>query len=219
MKITYNLKNILKAIDKKAAILSVCCGLVFAAACSFSGFGSECEAISRSVLRMHIIANSDSSRDQELKLYVRDRLLQVSPEVFKGCGTESEAEAAARKNIELLQSTAEVAISEYGAEYPVSVTVGDAWFNNREYDGFTLPAGTYNAVRVVIGSGEGHNWWCVMFPAVCLPAAVDGDHDISSVLDDTQTEIVKNSNKYVAGFKVVEIYEELKNRISGWFGK
>lgn len=219
MKITYGFKNILKAIDKKAAVLSVCCGLVFAVACSFSGFGSECEAISRSVLRMHIIANSDGSDDQELKLYVRDRLLEVSPKVFEGCGTESEAEAAARENTELLQATAEAAIREYGAEYPVSVTVGDAWFKNREYDGFTLPAGTYKAVRVVIGKGEGHNWWCVMFPAVCLPAVLDGDHDISSVLDGTQTEIVKNSDKYVAKFKAVEIYEQLKNRISGWFGK
>ena len=98
------------------AVRAVACGLVFAAACSFAGFGAKCDGIRSSVLRMHIIANSDEAKDQELKLFVRDRLLAVSPEVFDGCISEADAEAAAEKNINLLQRTAEDAIRDFGSK-------------------------------------------------------------------------------------------------------
>jgi len=216
LKAAHIIENVLKNIDRRMAVRAVACGLVFAAACSFAGFSAKCDGIRSSVLRMHIIANSDEAKDQELKLFVRDRLLAVSSRVFDGCISEADAEAAAEENINLLQRTAEDAIRDFGSKSQVTVSVGDAWFSNREYDDFTLPAGTYKAVRVVIGNGSGHNWWCVMFPAVCLPAASDGGNDISSVLTEDETDVVKNSDKYVAKFKVVELYEDIKNRLYKW---
>ena len=216
MKAAHIIENVLKNIDRRMAVGAVSCGLVFSAACSFAGFSAKCDGIRSSVLRMHIIANSDEAKDQELKLFVRDRLLAVSSRVFDGCISEADAEAAAEENINLLQRTAEDAIRDFGSKSQVTVSVGDAWFSNREYDDFTLPAGTYKAVRVVIGNGSGHNWWCVMFPAVCLPAASDGGKDISSVLTEDETDVVKNSDKYVAKFKVVELYEDIKNRLYKW---
>lgn len=202
--------NVLKKIDKSIVLKAVACALVLSAALSLVGFDTACEEIRDNVLRLHIRANSDSAEDQELKLYVRDAVLQVSDEIFEGCQNESEAFAAANDKLDLLNEVAQNAVSEKGYDYPVSVSIGDAWFETREYESFTLPAGTYEAVRINIGSGSGKNWWCVMFPALCIPSA--SDNDVSDALGEKQEEIVSNSDKYVVRFKVVEIFERIRNK-------
>lgn len=124
-------------------------------------------------LRLHIIANSDSDFDQELKLKVRDRVLEYTGELFAEVSGKTEAEDLAKYSANEIKSVAEKVIAENGADYSVSVEITNMWFETRSYDGFTLPAGDYDAVRIIIGAGEGHNWWCVMYPPLCVPGAED----------------------------------------------
>ena len=188
-------------------IISSSLALVVGVASVIIPFNKKCDNIRNSVFRLHIIANSDSSSDQELKLKVRDGMLTLAEELFRDATNSFEAQEIAEQNIEILQQNAIKTLRENGYESEVTVSVGKAWFGTREYEDFTLPAGEYDALRIVIGEGEGKNWWCVMFPAVCLPAAKG---DIEDALDSGETEIVKGGKKYKAAFKIVEIYESVK---------
>ena len=127
--------------------------------------------IKTDTLRLHIIANSDSDLDQKLKLKVRDRVLEYTGELFAEVSGKTEAEALAEYSSDEIKNIAEEVIAENGADYSVSVEITNMWFETRSYDGFTLPAGDYDAVRIIIGAGEGHNWWCVMYPPLCIPGA------------------------------------------------
>lgn len=188
---------------EKAMLLS----LVFVFIVGIVSFEDQCKEIRESVLRMHIIANSDSREDQELKLKVRDRLLSESEAVFSGCETREEAENAARLASGRFLNAAREVIERNGSDYDVSVRIGKAWFDTRAYGNITLPAGAYEAVNVYIGKAEGHNWWCVMFPQLCLPAA-SGD-ELKQVLSDEQENIVEGD--YKVGFYVVELWQKLIN--------
>ncbi len=205
-----NIKN-----NKKLIIVSIAFGLIFSVLMELCNFNAHCNTIRGSVLRLHILANSDSEADQQLKLKVRDRLLVVTDRLFKECNGLSEAETAAKENLSLLKSEASKIIKSEGYNYSVDVSVKQTDFNTREYDGFTLPAGTYDAIRVVIGKGEGHNWWCVMFPPVCVPSA--SNSEIGDALNDGDTEIVENKTRYKCRFKVVEWYEDVKNYLKDNF--
>ena len=156
-------------------------------------------------LRLHIIANSDEEADQTLKLKVRDRILSETGELFAEVSGKSEAKALAQYSADDIQSVAEKVIAEEGFSYPVSVEVTKTWFETRSYDGFTLPAGDYDAVRVIIGEGEGHNWWCVLYPQLCVPGAENSlrryGSDVSFVLGDG----------YELRFAVIEWAEKLKH--------
>ena len=181
-------------------------GLVVTILLSNISFAAECKTIRKSVLRLHILANSDSDADQKLKLQVRDRLLKEGGDLFSGLKTEEAARTAAKADITKLQTAAEDEIKKQGYSYPVKVEVAKSYFNTRTYDTVTLPAGEYEAVRVLIGNAEGHNWWCVMFPPMCLPAA-EPDKKIEDVLSQNGTEIVENKPKYEIRFKTVELIE------------
>lgn len=196
---------------------AVACGLILAATMSIVRFDSRCDRVRDNILRLHIKANSDSHEDQQLKLKVRDAVLQVSEEIFGGCGSEDEAVKAASENLELLTETAQKEVFANGFEYPVTVSVGDAWFETREYESFTLPAGTYEAVRINIGEGDGKNWWCVMFPSLCIPSAKAQESLESAEIKEQ--EIVTEPERYVVRFKVVEVFEKIKNRFIGIFHK
>lgn len=210
------IKKIIKKFDRKVAFRSLCCALVTVLAMSVAGFDAKCDEIRENVLRLHILANSDSETDQALKLKVRDRLLEVSNEVFIGCETETQAVKVAKENIKLFTDEAKKVIAENGFSYDVNVEVADTMFETRDYENFSLPAGTYEALRVIIGSGQGHNWWCVMFPAVCLPAAGE-NQGFSGVLKEDTAEIVEQPTHYKARFKVVELFEKTKFKLSKIF--
>ncbi len=170
--------------------ISVLMALVFCAVLSLLSVGRECDAVRESVLRLHILANSDSLSDQELKLCVRDALQAQVDEVFAGCSDLEQAIAAAEANSDILRQTAEEALRSRGCSHPVSVSVERCRFNARTYDGFTLPAGEYNALRVEIGQAKGRNWWCVMFPAMCVTGR-DARSELETVLTDSQLELLR----------------------------
>ncbi|MDR1003226.1 MAG: stage II sporulation protein R [Oscillospiraceae bacterium] len=185
-------------------------GLIFTALLSFFATNNQCEEIRGSVLRLHILANSDSEEDQSLKLKVRDRLLAETEELFSGAESKEEAIALAEKSVALLTLAAEDEIRKQGYNYGVTVKIAPSYFNTRTYGDVTLPAGEYEAVKVEIGSAKGQNWWCVMFPGMCLPAASGSEtKEMSQVLSDEQVNLI--SGDYKIKFKFIEWYEELVN--------
>jgi stage II sporulation protein R len=189
---------------------SLCLALVLTVLVSLTGFTAECENIPSHVLRLHILANSDSGADQALKLKVRDRILQESAGMLDGVKNREDAEKVVSQNLDAIQEIAQQEVYRQGYRYPVKVELTNMYFTTRQYDNVTLPAGMYDALRITIGSGNGHNWWCVIFPALCLPAA-EAPSKISDVLDQNKTEMVCGENQYVVKFKVVELYEQFRS--------
>ncbi len=193
--------------------LSVILALAICCITNISAFSNQCDGIRDKILRMHVIANSDSKEDQDLKLKVRDAVLLKGKEIFDGSVTADEAVEKITPHIDSLEQTAKEAIKNEGFVYDVYVTVQKEYFKTRTYDNsVTLPAGYYTAVKVVIGEGAGQNWWCIMFPPMCLPAA-EAECDINDLLNIDESIIVSNGEKYKLKFKIVEIFEEFYKNI------
>lgn len=140
-------------------------------AMSFVNDGRRLDELRGSVLRLHILANSDNEEDQRLKLCVRDALLEQSGELFACVDSLEEAEAAAEAELHEIERIARETLESQGSSQTVTAKLVDMHFDERFYDGLTMPAGDYKALRVELGEAEGHNWWCVMYPPLCLPAA------------------------------------------------
>lgn len=168
------------------------------------------------VVRLHVIANSDSDSDQALKLQVRDAVLAQATPLLAGTGSRQEAENALADHLEeLAQAGAEV-LAQEGCGDPVAVTLSDQWFPTKVYDGFSLPAGNYRALRVVIGEGAGQNWWCVVFPPLCLASVTEevAATAADAGLSDSQVSLITGQDGgYVLKFKVVEWWEELLQKL------
>lgn len=205
-------KNLKKVLRIEAALLAA---VIIASVCSVAGFAYKCSQVRDSVLRMHVIANSDSDEDQALKLKVRDAVLKRGSELFDGTLTAEEAQAKLEPQKDELIDAAKEVIESEGFDYPVTVEVTDEYFATRCYGDLTMPAGNYTAIKVVIGEGEGKNWWCVMFPPLCLPAAQgDEQTDIDAFLNDGEVKVVRSKEKYEPRFKIVEIFEKLRDRVN-----
>ena len=157
-------------------------------------------------LRLHIIANSDSEADQNLKIKVRDAVLEATGELFAEVSGKTEAVAAAEYSSDDIKAIAEKVITEEGFDYSVQVEVTEMWFETRSYEGFTLPAGDYDAVRIIIGAGEGKNWWCVMYPALCVPGA---EADVVEKYGENAAFLTGNG--YEIRFALIEWIERLRN--------
>lgn len=169
-------------------------------------------AVSDQVLRLHIIANSDSPQEQALKLQVRDRILKDCSHLFADCNSAADAAAVARRNSALLQRTAKDELQRHGVLQPVSVWIGPRRFPTKTYGSVRLPAGEYTSLNLRIGTGSGQNWWCVMYPPLCLTeTAVTADEETLSILKKelsaeeyalvTETEDIQINVK----FKLAEI--------------
>lgn len=196
---------------EKAVLLS----LLLTVLVSMVGFQHQCEDISHRVLRLHVLANSDSDEDQALKLKIRDRILEEGKELFSSTDNLEEAEQVAAQNLERLQTAAQEEVYRQGYDYPVQIELAEMYFTTREYDTVTLPAGTYNALRVTIGNGQGKNWWCVLFPPMCVAASTE-EVQLDTVLTEEQLDIVEESQQYEVQFKVVEWFENLCQWIRSW---
>lgn len=191
--------------------LSLLIGFAIAAVFSITNFASTCEEIRGDVLRLHVLANSDSEEDQQLKLLVRDALLEKGKNIFDGSVTKENAEEKIEKEKEALIKTAKKVIKENGFNYDVEITVTDEFFTTRTYENATLPAGKYKAVRVLIGESSGQNWWCVMFPPLCIPTA---QPDMNLFFTEDEIKLVESDPRYEPRFKIIEIYENIKNHFN-----
>lgn len=193
--------------------LSLLCGFLITVVLSVTSFASACADIRQDVLRMHVIANSDSEADQTVKLQVRDAVLEAGETLFDGSLTAADAGQILQEDVDALEHAANRVLAENGFAYSAQVEIGKDFFATRTYDGTaTLPAGEYMAVRVILGAGQGQNWWCVMFPPMCLPAA-ESEAQLEDVLTDREEKIVESNPKYEARFKIVEFFEKLSEKI------
>ena len=163
------------------------------------------------------LANSDGEEDQALKLLVRDRVLARATELLTQAKDRTEAEALLRAELPELEALAVRELRANGCAYPVTAKLTDTEFPTREYDGFTLPAGEYLALRVVIGEGAGRNWWCVVFPPLCTAASADVPAAaLAAGLTEDQVGLITEEDRgYVLKFKAVEWWEELRARLEG----
>ena len=175
------------------------------------------EQLSERVVRLHVLANSDGEEDQVLKLLVRDRVLARATELLTQAGDRTEAEKLLRAALPELEALAAGELRAKGCDYPVTAELTDTEFPTRAYDGFTLPAGEYLALRVVIGEGTGRNWWCVVFPPLCAAASADVPAAaLAAGLTEDQVNLITEEDRgYVLRFKAVEWWEEIRLRLEG----
>ena len=165
------------------------------------------------VIRLHVLANSDSEEDQALKLEVRDRVLETTSALLAG---ETEPQAAAvllNQHLDDIAQTAAQEISAQGHDDRVEVRLEQTWFPTRQYQGISLPAGNYLALRVLIGAAEGHNWWCVVFPNLCLPAVSERALETSTLTPGQISLLQEEETSYVFRFKARELWQSLKHRL------
>ena len=160
-------------------------------------------ALYNDTVRLHILANSDSEDDQNLKLAVRDALLCEYGGRLCGFENAEEAKGALTLLLPEIEDYAASVIRDCGYGYSVNVTLTDEFYKTRDYEDFSLPSGTYSSLRVIIGEGEGKNWWCVMFPPLCL------DMSLSDFDGYTDEELFIVQNKYSVKFKLLELASEL----------
>ena len=161
------------------------------------------------VLRLHVIANSDSDEDQALKLKVRDALLEGSSDLFLSCTDRSSAASMIEENRALLESIAQNTIIDSGYDYPIKIDLGEEKYPTRSYGEICFPAGNYLSLRVIIGDGAGQNWWCVLFPPMCLSAASYNDVETVPLgLSGEQYKLITETNnpKYTVRFKILEVF-------------
>lgn len=171
--------------------------------------------IADSVFRLHVIANSNSKEDQELKLKVRDELLSYMNIISKDSTSKQEAMQIANEHKEEFTQIAEKVIKENGYNYTVNVQIGKADFPTKYYGDITLPAGTYDALKVQIGEANGQNWWCVMFPPLCFVDVSTGivpdnsKQELKQSLDNEEYDLISktDNNEISFKFKIVELFQ------------
>ena len=172
--------------------------------------------LSNAVFRLHVIANSDSIEDQNLKLKVRDSLLNYMNTLCSNCNTKEEAISIALKHQTDFQKIAEQTIKENGYNYPVKININNFYFPTKNYGDISLPAGSYDALRVEIGEAIGQNWWCVMFPSLCFidvsSGIVDSEakENLEENLDVESYNIVSEKDKFGIEFKfkIIEFFAQ-----------
>lgn len=178
-------------------------------------------SISSKLIRFHVIANSDSEEDQNLKLKVKDEVLKyLAPELEK-CTTIEESRQLLRDNDNKVKAIAEKVIRENGYSYEVKSELSKENFPVKTYGPITLPQGNYEAYRILIGNAGGQNWWCVMFPPLCFIDITKGEvaeektiEQMKEVLSEEELEYVENDSENIQfKFKIVEIYNKLKKRL------
>ena len=175
------------------------------------------DALAQKMIRLHVIANSDSEADQALKLEVRDKVLDFTTTVLQRSADMEDAQVRLREELTRIETIAQREIAAQGYDYPVTAQLASAEFPLKEYDGFSLPAGEYMALRLVIGEGEGRNWWCVVYPPLCTAAAADMPQTAiqAGLTDDDVSLITGEDTGYVLKFRSVELWEQLRQ----WLGK
>ena len=155
--------------------------------CAYSYVNAISNNISDNVFRLHVLANSDSEDDQNLKFIVRDNLLNYMNKLCSNCTNKEEAISIVEENKEIFKQIAVDTIKKEGYSYDVNINIGNFEFPTKEYGDISLPAGNYDGLRVEIGKAEGQNWWCVMFPPLCFV-------DVSSgVVPDESKELLKEN--------------------------
>ena len=175
------------------------------------------DGLQEKMIRLHVIANSDSAEDQALKLEVRDKVLNFTTNVLQRSVDMEDAQMQLQNALDRIENIAQREIVNQGYDYPVTAQLTRTEFPLKEYDGFSLPAGEYMALRLVIGEGAGQNWWCVVYPPLCTAAATDMPETAirAGLSGDDVSLITEEDAGYVLKFRSLELWEQLRQ----WLGK
>lgn len=173
------------------------------------------QQLAQKLVRLHVVAHSDSPEDQALKLQVRDAVLEQASRLLAGVTEAEQAEQVLAEHLAELSQTAEAVLADQGCPYPVEAGLQTVHFPTKAYDSFALPAGDYRALRVVIGEGKGQNWWCVVFPTLCVSVASEWtDIAVSGGMTGDEVALMEGQEgEYILKFKCLEWLDWLKERL------
>lgn len=192
--------------------LVVTCLLIYGAFC-LGGIMQDRQTLSEDVIRLHVVAASDSEEDQAVKLEIRDAVVEKLNSVMDELPTAADAKAFLLDHLDEIEETANAVLEKAGFSDTVTVSLDREAFETRVYDTFTLPAGVYESLRIVVGEGEGQNWWCVVFPSLCVPETTDdfASAAVSSGFSESLTETVSNEEGYEIRFFILDCLGRLQN--------
>lgn len=175
------------------------------------------DALAQKMIRLHVIANSDSEEDQALKLQVRDQVLSYATDILRSSADMKDAQNRLDRALPQIERLAAEEIGNAGYAYAVSARLEETEFPLKEYDGFSLPGGEYLALRIIIGEGTGHNWWCVVYPPLCTAAASEWEETaMSAGLGEDDIGLITEENTgYALRFRSLELWESLRQ----WLNK
>ncbi len=206
---------------KKPIFITITAFVFFLIFSAYSYASSISSDLSKSVFRLHVIANSDSDEDQSLKLQVRDKLLDYMNSITANVSSKDDAIKIAQEHQKDFQIIAEQTILDKGYSYPVTVEIGNYEFPTKHYGDITLPSGYYDALRVKIGDACGHNWWCVMFPPLCFVDVTSGivpessKDQLKENMSSEDYSIISNDNSLTEfKFKIVELFKNFNTRLA-----
>ena len=189
---------------------------IFIFTCAYSYVSAISDNLYNSVFRLHVIANSDSEEDQNLKYIVRDNLINYMNDSCKNSSSKDEIIEYAKKHLDEIKKIAEDTVKENGFNYPITVEIGNFEFPTKNYGDISFPSGFYDALRVKIGNSSGKNWWCVMFPPLCFVDTTTGivpDSSKESLQETLSSENYKivsenDSSEITIKFKIIEFFEK-----------
>jgi len=199
----------MKHIHLKLLLKSIITAVTLTSLIAFIPFEKSCKNISQDVFRLHIIANSNNTDDQELKLKVRDAILKQTDSLYQNAHSIIEAKKLTSENLSLILNTAKNTITENGYSYDVNAEITNMHFDTRHYDNITMPSGQYDALRVTIGKASGKNWWCVMYPALCVGSASNYQELEENLTPEEYAILTGSGTQYELKFKVVEYFEKI----------
>lgn len=211
--------NFIKMVNsKKAKIIFIIFLLFFLYICisAYSYVYSVSNNLCGSVFRLHVIANSDSENDQILKYNVRDNIIKYINKLCNNCNSKEDVINIVQNNIDEIKEIAQKTISDEGYDYNVNIKIGNFMFPTKNYGDISLPVGFYDALRIEIGSANGKNWWCVLYPSLCFVNVTSGivpddsKENLKNSLSDEEYNLVSNSenNQFKFKFKLIEFFNK-----------
>jgi stage II sporulation protein R len=178
-----------------------------------SSLASDKKQLSNDILRLHVVGASNSQADQAVKLQVRDAVLTAVEDVTSGADNKEDAEKLLSENLQILEQAANDVLVEQGFSQRATVSLKKEEFPTREYDTFSLPAGVYDSLRITIGEGQGRNWWCVVFPSLCIPAASEETADVAAGagFSDSLSGAITGERQNQVRFFLLDVWGRLEN--------
>ena len=207
----------------KKYLLLLIVSVAFLLLSAYSYVNAVSSNLADSVFRLHVIANSDSEEDQNLKYKVRDRLIEYMNTLTNDMNTKDEVIEIAKEHLEDFKNIAQNVVNENGYDYEVNVEIGNFSFPTKTYGDISFPAGFYDALKVEIGKAEGQNWWCVMFPPLCFVDVTSGvvpeesKENLEENLGDEEYSIISDTeeNGFTSiKFKIIEFFESIGTKLA-----
>ena len=197
----------------KCVVLCACISVFMWA----GGVLADRQKLNDQLIRLHVVANSDTQEDQQIKLQVRDAVVVSLTDAMSSLCDIDQARDYLRENLPKIEKTANDCLQSLGVDHRAVVSLQDELFDTRRYDTFTLPAGVYEALRITIGQGQGKNWWCVVFPTLCVPATTEGFADIAAGagFSDALTRTLEGKRGYEIRFYLLDVLGNMQ----GYFVK